>query len=443
MAKVDVLVEVEMDEDSALSRFTAACTSLDAGQRAVEDLLPSDVRGAITHRPTAKPIPMFASPPDAATPSQLSALSAFSTPNESDDVPSASEVVAVQAEASVLEDLRSRPGVTVWPNSAITLFNVDCAPFRPGVSVDVIQEQLDLADAWASGHRGKGVVVGIVDSGIDGTEYPVAGGFDRAGGQAPGAAAIDSHGSMCAADVLVAAPDATLYDYPFLGQRSSSALAMFSAVLEQRRRDGTPHVVNNSWGFVAVPTQDDDPANEIWNIEHPLHRKIREVIVSGAPVLFAAGNCGEPCPSGNCHESSVGPGISIHGSNSLDEVITVAAVNSDGDRIGYSSQGPGMFAQQKPDIAAYSHFFGNFGPGRPAGLAQPFDNGTSAACPVASGVVALMLSAFPSAPPAVLREALVGVNDGEWSPDTGHGIIHAGASMERMEGMLRGAALAD
>lgn len=435
MAKVEALIEVEVEVERGLSRFTAACASLDAGQRAVEDLLPSDVRGAITHRPTAKPIPMFASPPDAATPSRLSALSAFSTPEESDDVPTASEIVAVQAEASALEDLRGRPGVRVWANSAITLFTVDCTPFQPGVSVDVIQERLGLRDAWTSGNRGEGVVVGIIDSGIDGTEYPVAGGFNRAGGQAPGAAAIDSHGSMCAADVLVAAPEAKLYDYPFLVERSSSALAMFSAVLEQRRLDGTPHVVNNSWGFIEVPPKEDDPANEIWNLEHPLHRKIREVIASGAPVLFAAGNCGDPCPAGKCHESSVGPGISIHGSNSLEEVIAVAAVNSNGDRIGYSSQGPGMFASQKPDVAAYSHFFGNFGPGRPAGLAQPFDNGTSAACPVASGVVALMLSAFPGASPAVLRDALVGgANDGEWSPDTGHGIIHAGASMERMEG---------
>jgi serine protease AprX len=265
--------------------------------------------------------------------------------------------------------------------------------------------------------------------------YPVVGGFNRAGGQEPGAAAIDSHGSMCAADVLVAAPRAQLYDYPFLVQRSSSALAMFNAVLEQRRRDGTPHVVSNSWGFISVPPRELDPESEIWNLDHPLHRKIREVVVSGAPVVFAAGNCGEPCPSGNCHRSSVGPGTSIHGANSLEEVITVAAVNSTGERIGYSSQGPGMFEPEKPDVAGYSHFFGNFGPGRPGGeMAEPYDSGTSAACPVVSGVVALMLSAFPDATPAQLKAALVeGAGDG-WSADTGHGVVHAGASMQVMGG---------
>jgi serine protease AprX len=434
MAKVEALIEVEVEIDGALSRFVAAGDSLDAGRSQVEELLPSDLKGQVTYRPTAKPIPMFAPHPDADTTSQLSALSAFASSDESEDVPCATEIIPVQAEPAAIEDLQSRPGVRVWPNSEIEFF-VDCRPFRPAVTVEEIREKLGVAAVWErTGHRGDGVIVGIIDSGIDGSEYPVVGGFNRAGGQAPGAAPIESHGSMCAADVLVAAPDARLYDYPFLVPRSSSALAMFSAVLEQRRLDGTPHVVNNSWGFVQVPPREADPTMEIWDLQHPLHRKIREVIVSGAPVLFAAGNCGEDCPSGKCHVSSIGPGISIHGSNSLEEVITVAAVNSNGDRIGYSSQGPGMFEPEKPDVSAYSHFFGNFGPGRPGGdVANPFDNGTSAACPVASGVVALLLSANPSADPGLLRDVLIaGAGGGPWSPDTGRGVINAAASLDSM-----------
>jgi serine protease AprX len=430
MAKFEALIEVEVEIDRALGRFTAAGASLDAGRRQVEELLPAEVAGAVTYRPTAKPIPMFAP-----TPSRLSALRAFASPDENDDLACATEIIPVQADATAIEDLRSRPGVRVWPNSTITFLAVDCRPFQPAASVDEIRQRLGVQAAWDAGHRGAGVIVGVVDEGIDGTEYPVVGGFNRAGGQAPGAAPIDSHGSMCAADVLVAAPDAQLYDYPFLVPLSSSALAMFSAVLEQRRLDGTPHVTNNSYGFTGVPEQSDAPDHEIWDLGHPLHRKVREVIASGAPVLFAAGNCGEPCPSGNCDESSIGPGISIHGSNSLEEVITVAAVNSNGDRIGYSSQGPGMFAHEKPDLAAYSHFFGNFGPGRPGGeLANPFDNGTSAACPVAAGVAALLVSAFPAATPASIREALVDGADGDqWSPDTGNGVIDAGASIGLLE----------
>jgi serine protease AprX len=439
MAKLEALVEVEMEVDGALSRFMAASASFDSAHQQVAEVLPADIAGEVTFRPTAKPIPMFAAAPDAGVASNLAALTAFATTDTSADVASASQVVAVQADETALDDLRARPGVRVWPNSAITFF-VDCRPFAPAVTIEDIRDRLGVHEAWESGHRGDGIIVGVIDEGIDGTEYPVIGGFNRIGGQVPGAAAIESHGSMCAADVLVAAPDVKFYDYPFLVPRSSSALAMFSSVLEQRRLDGTPHVVSNSWGFVAVPPRESDPTNEIWDIDHPLHRKIREVITSGAPVVFAAGNCGTPCPSGNCRQSSIGPGISIHGSNSLEEVITVAAVNHSGERIGYSSQGPGMFEREKPDVAAYSHFFGNFGPGRPGGeVDSPFDNGTSAACPVTSGVLAMMLSNMPDATPDQLRTALLdGAGNEPWSPDTGHGIINAARSLASLTGVATG-----
>ena len=230
---------------------------------------------------------------------------------------------------------------------------LDCRPFKPGVDVDAIRELLDVAAVWDDGHRGEGIVVGIIDEGINGATYPVIGGFSRPGRQAPGAAQITSHGSMCAADVLVAAPDAKLYDYPFLGiPNSGGALAMFQAVLDQRRVDGTPHVTSNSYGFVGVPPREQFPTHEIWDLDHPLHRKVREVIASGAPTFFAAGNCGENCPSGKCQPTGIGPGHSIHASNSLVEVITIAAVNSRHERIGYSSQGPGMFEREKPDLSA-------------------------------------------------------------------------------------------
>jgi subtilisin family serine protease len=247
---------------------------------------------------------------------------------------------------------------------------------------------------------------------------------------------------MCAADVLIAAADAKLYDYPFLGiPNSGGALAMFQAVLEQRRLDGTPHLTSNSYGFVGVPPQADFPNHEIWDLAHPLHRKVREVIGSGAPVFFAAGNCGENCPSGACHLSGIGPGRSIHGSNSLAEVVSIAAVNSLHERIGYSSQGPGMFEPQKPDLAAYSHIFANFGPGRPGGDTEtPFDNGTSAATPVAAGVAALLVCAYPGVTPEQLRAALVegatAGDSGDWSADVGRGVINAAAAYVALRALL-------
>jgi subtilisin family serine protease len=92
-----------------------------------------------------------------------------------------------------------------------------------------------------------------------------------------------------------------------------------------------------------------------------------------------------------------------------------------------------MFEPQKPDIAAYSHFLGNFGPGRPGGVAsQLFDNGTSAASPVAAGVGALLMSGIPGLTPARLKEVLIGsavpLGAAGWNADTGHGVINAAAA---------------
>jgi len=55
--------------------------------------------------------------------------------------------------------------------------------------------------------------------------------------------------------------------------------------------------------------------------------------------------------------------------------------------VGYSSQGPGRLTAKKPDISIYTHFVG-FG-------VYPEDGGTSAACPVAAGVVAAIRSKYP------------------------------------------------
>jgi serine protease AprX len=369
--------------------------------------------------------------------------------------PTTSMIVPCEVSAAALAALQDRQDCVVWPNSPMAFLNgrnepeedffglmdlatsaggTDCRPFQPGVSVNAIRMLLGIEALWRDGFRGQNIFVGILDEGVH-SSYPVVGGHETLTERRWGRARIESHGSMCAADILVAAPAARLYDYPFLGQPSSGgALAMFQAVLDQHRRDGTPHLTNNSYGFVGVPSQAQAPNHEIWHLNHPVHRKVREVVAEGIACFFAAGNCGDNCPSGDCHISGIGPGRSIHASNSLAEVITIAAVNSHHERVGYSSQGPGMFERAKPDVAAYTHFFGNFGPGRPGGLEQPFDNGTSAATPVACGVGAALLSAFANLTPVELKNALVtsAFDVGQPGRDflTGAGVVNAAAAYQ-------------
>lgn len=473
---LSVLVEVAAPRSDAFGAFAAAADSRAVAATQTESVLEA-VSDVVSAPAGSTPVPMFI-PPDApagqepATAS-VRALEAFDSPTTNADMGSSTTVVPVEADVAQIEELAQRDGVWVWPDSPMQLLGwdqlgltaepvadveaieggdlaaafdlarsrggIDCRPYRPGVSLSTIRLLLGVRRVWEQGFAGQNVVVGIIDEGVNGSVYPVVGGIRRTGAPAPGSAAITSHGSMCAADVLIAAPMARLYDYPFLGHPSSGgALAMFQAVLDQRRIDGTPHLTNNSYGFTGVPPRAQFPRHEVHDLDHPLHRKVREVVASGCATFFAAGNCGEQCPSGNCDPSGIGPSRSIHASNSLEEVITIAAVNSRHERIGYSSQGPGMFAREKPDLACYSHMFGNFGPGRPGGTQdQPFDNGTSAATPTACGVGALLLSAFPDATPAQLKAALTRsatrITAAAWDPGYGRGIINAAAAFRVLD----------
>lgn len=451
MAKLKVLIEVGGSRSEGFRSFEAAADNEDAAVSASADALKVVAGLGVQIDEPLAPVPMFTPARRRASGEfpELDAFVDFATAETNPDMSAHSVVVPAEVDYSQLAELRARNGVTVWANSPIELYahesadvidlarsrpGRDCRPFRSAVSIATVRAMLGVSGAWSDGFRGQNIAVGVIDEGVNGVTYPVVGGFARPNALQPGAAEITSHGSMCAADVLVAAPAARIYDYPFLGiANSGGVLTMFQAVLDQRRIDGTPHLTSNSYGFVGVPPLAGAPTHEIHDLDHPVHRKVREVVASGAACFFAAGNCGGDCPSAKCNPSGIGPGRSIHASNSLAEVITVAAVNTRHERIGYSSQGPGMFEAKKPDLACYSHFFGNFGPGRPAGGAEDsFDNGTSAATPVAAGVGALLLSANPQMSPAdlrsVLMQGLVNVAGSGWNAGYGHGIVNAGVS---------------
>ena len=447
MAKALFLIEVDARVEQAFARHTAALASpaesLRQGESHAERLAGLGVEVV----PHYAPVPLFAEATIRGA-APHAGFAAFASPTPNDDTAALSVVVTVAADRSRVADLRERSGVRgVFENSRLYPYEFDlvgpsggisCRPFRPPASVWTIRTQLGVRPIWRDGYRGQGIAVGIIDEGIDGTTYPVAGGVTQPMGQAPGTAPITSHGSMCAADVLVAAPSAVLYDYPFLGiPNSGGALAMFQSVLEQRRRNGTPHLTSNSYGFISLPPRAQFPTHEAYDLNHPLHRKIREVIASGAACFFAAGNCGSSCPSDKCMPSAIGPGRSISGSNSLSEVIAVAAVNAQHEQLGYSAEGPGLFDPAKPDLAAYSHFLGNFGPGRPGGtLHSPFDNGTSASSPLAAGVGALLMGAFPALAPAALKAALTASalrpSGTDWNSALGFGILNAAAAYARL-----------
>jgi len=249
---------------------------------------------------------------------------------------------------------------------------------------------------------------------------------------------------MCAFDALIAAPNATLLDFPILIGRSPGdhtaagtigiaflaywfliARWVLAPALGAEKPEYKALVVNNSWG-IFHPSLDiaKHPAGRyIDNPNHPFHGYVKLLTRGGVDILFAASNCGGECPSAVCIGETKGM---IMGANAYEEVLTLAGCDTYGKRVGYSSQGPAIanMPPHKPDLTAYTHFLGSK---TQRGFLP--DAGTSAACAVASGCLASIRTRLPpnTTSPATLAQVLrmtaqqIGVPG--WNADYGYGIV--------------------
>src|SRR2546430_13825902 len=328
--------------------------------------------------------------------------------------------------------------VGVFADPAVSPFpSAYCGDAAIGATKDVARG-LGVPALSRAGLTGSGVHVAVVDTGIDGSRIPVAGGWAPTPGYVPGSSA-PNHGTMVAYDVRIAAPDAQIFDYALLTSQAgtwaaflSDAIAAFADLVERVSATPGRWVVNNSWGLFdrASDAPVGSPENYSANPDHPFNQIAGALVAAGADVFFAAGNCGADCPDERCGAGDTGPGASIHGANSHPDALTVAAVTVTNRRLGYSSQGPGALYSRKPDLAGLSHFKGS-------GI-YPVDGGTSAATPVAAGVAAALRQAraTDSLAPAQLKGLLQRTardlgGDG-WDYDLGYGVIDAAAALKAL-----------
>jgi hypothetical protein len=333
------------------------------------------------------------------------------------------------------------------------------APFptcggKPVGDVSTVAKNLRFTQLAAKGLDGSNVAIAVMDTGINLAYLATklgrsprldAGNSFTPGGSTtpPGKYPVD-HGTMCAFDALMAAPKATLLDFPVLagsapgstvsGRSLATALLGFSQLLiswaVSYATGGVSQyqglVVSNSWGMYH-PSWDfpaAHPGRYCDNPQHPFNVIVAALAAAGADILFAAGNCGADCPDSRCKGRVT---ETIMGANAHQDVLTIAGCDTNDDRVGYSSQGPSIagMPQQKPDLAAYTHFIGS----EAFGIASP-DTGTSTACPVAAGCVAALRTkaAQTTIPPTNLFAQLkstgrtIGPKSG-WNGDLGHGII--------------------
>ena len=337
---------------------------------------------------------------------------------------------AEQNGAKVYEDVQFYPTVnpfqlagvdlaywerSVAQPSGLALLSPAAATWQSKTMVDVMAH-INAPKAWAKKARGKGVTVGIVDTGVSSAmkEFPAArrSPYSKSFAYATGPW-VDSvgHGSMCAAIAAAGtaaggrydgvAPDATI-----LSARSNllatDIYKLYDWVLAKKATGELtgPVVMSNSYGMYTCSAPPGLPQ------DHPYRQIILDAVAAGIVVVYAAGN---NHAAGLCNNdpTKCSP-ATIWGVNSIDEVLSIGTVNAnnrmDTGEHGNSSRGPGQWANthKKPDCVAPTYGEVVWGSGY-----QVMEWwGTSGACPQVAGLAALILGLDPTLKPAQVADII-------------------------------------
>jgi hypothetical protein len=301
---------------------------------------------------------------------------------------------AIEIDAGEVERLRALPYVR-----AVHLDRqVSVAPVPATDSATTVDARTKV-NASNLGTGGAGIVVAVIDTGIDyshpalgagyGPGFKVAGGYDFINDDAD-PMDDNGHGTHVAGTIAAnapglmgVAPDVTLVAYKVLSAGGNGPNSGVIAAIEHAmdpNGDGDfsdrVDVINLSLGGHG-------------DAEDPGSRAVDNAVAAGVVVVVAAGNDGEIASIGS-------PGSALH-------AITVAAINDDGMVTSFSSRGPSpRLLGFKPDISApgFQVLSTKMGGGTVA------LNGTSMAAPHVAGVAAVLLKLNPHWTPADVKASI-------------------------------------
>ncbi|XVV16051.1 S8 family serine peptidase [Actinoplanes sp. CA-131856] len=269
-------------------------------------------------------------------------------------------------------------------------------------------QQIGAPTAWRAGYTGKGVTVGIIDSGVDVTHPDLAGlvTAQRDFSQPENTGDIHDvvgHGTQVASIVAGSGAGSNgRYRGVAPGVRIVSAkggdwgVTESAVIAAMEWLSGTEHadVVNMSVSFPDSPGTD--------AMEAAVADLTRR---DGTLFVVAAGNDGN-----NGNNPNGGSDYRISSPGSAPDALTVGAVDHDDNLADFSSRGPALGDTVKPDVTA---------PGvditgalsRDAGGSDTelytTGYGTSYATPHVTGAAALLLQAHPDWTPAMVKAALM------------------------------------
>jgi len=312
------------------------------------------------------------------------------------------------------------------------LFESGPAPYGDAW-LQVRQLKVDLIHGL--GHRGAGMMVGVLDSGFDRVDtnpaferarsagrLQIGGNFPNGGGISPWIYEEHYHGAMVLSTMvgfldgpgeeryLGTAPDATyvLFRTEDVGWEHLVEEYHWIAAAERADSMGCD-ILNTSLGYSLFDSgsENHDP-NDLDGNTFPITQASDIAATRGMLVFNSAGN------SGNS------PWQKITAPADGDSVIAVGAVNPSGQHASFSSYGPSADGRIKPDLcatgqdAAYIHPDGGIRQG----------NGTSFSSPILCGAATSLWSAHPDRAAWEIRRALIESAHQVGAPDTlyGYGI---------------------
>ncbi len=340
--------------------------------------------------------------------------------------------ITVSVNKRGFESLKSISSIQkVYPNGKIGYDKPVKARYanRNAGSIPYDYTQIKLTDLMKEMPEvtGKGVVIGSVDTGVDG-KHPALNGkvirFLNGETKAPSDPVdFDSHGTHTAGTMvggdrtnnmigmapeakLVAAGVLTDYDTMLLGMEW-----MLDPDKDPQTKDA-PRAVNNSWNCEGAP-----------DVEL-FYKAIEAWEAAGVLPVFSAGNQGPAQGSiTKPHEHPL--------------TQAVAATGENGKVTDFSSRGPGVYHggnTEKPDVAAPGdEIYSSIPGGKYAKM-----SGTSMAAPHQTGTVALVLQVAPQLNPSQIKAlfmqtatpARADIRFQDWNKEYGHGIINVYAAVK-------------
>lgn len=263
---------------------------------------------------------------------------------------------------------------------------------------EVVRECLDESVPWIGadqvwkkfGFTGKGVVVSVIDGGIDykhpalggniGPQYKVIGGYDFVDQDVNPMDDERGHGTHVAGIIAAnsdslkgVAPDAQLLAYKVIDRNGEGLESNVIAAIERSlnpdgllETDDQADVINLSLGFEGDPMD-------------PLCVAVNNAVRAGTMVVVAAGNDG-------AYQTINSPANAAH-------AISVTAAAAKDDYASFNSMGPTKLGWElKPDVLAPGVFIRSTFLGK----SWSVKSGTSMAAPHVAGLVALLKQKYPS-----------------------------------------------